>query len=118
MLLHIAQGTAPAQKPKQGQASNFTTGIQPCPAGEKGEFAVLPVLLSTIEGISHIRIFLPKDIKGIEARNTALKSVQEVKRRFPDGIALLDPIDNMGIVDDDFKKLLKVSPFHPKRGPG
>jgi ATP-dependent RNA helicase DOB1 len=38
----------------------------------------------------------------------ALKSVKEVKRRFPDGIALLDPVENMGIVDEAFKKLLRV----------
>jgi ATP-dependent RNA helicase DOB1 len=33
--------------------------------------------------------------------------MEEVKRRFPDGIAVLDPIENMGITDDSFKKLLR-----------
>jgi ATP-dependent RNA helicase DOB1 len=41
-------------------------------------------------------------------RETAWKSVLEVQRRFPDGIALLDPIRNMGIKDDKFKALVKV----------
>lgn len=66
------------------------------------------MLLSTLDGISHIRIFLAKDLKPVEARLQALKSVQEVKRRFPGGVALLDPVENMGIVDDAFKKLLRV----------
>lgn len=69
---------------------------------------MVPVLLSTLDGISHIRIFLPKDLKPPEARQQALKAVQEVRRRFPEGIALLDPVANMGIVDDAFKKLLSV----------
>ena len=69
---------------------------------------VIPVLLATLDGISHIRIFLQKDLKRLEGRLAAFKSLQEVKRRFPDGIALLDPVENMGIADDDFKKLLRV----------
>ena len=40
-----------------------------------------------------------------------LKSRKRVLRRlgfrFPDGIAVLDPIENMGITDDSFKKLLR-----------
>jgi ATP-dependent RNA helicase DOB1 len=69
---------------------------------------VVPVLLTTIEGISHIRIFLPKDLRQDQARETVWKSVLEVQRRFPDGIALLDPIQNMEIKDDRFKTLVKV----------
>ncbi|GAA6030798.1 hypothetical protein JCM8097_008881 [Rhodosporidiobolus ruineniae] len=108
VLLHLAKGTAPlpSAKSKPGQSSSISS-IRPCPPSEEGEFAVVPVLLSTLDGISHIRIFLQKDLKPLEARMQALKSVKEVKRRFPDGIALLDPVENMGIVDEAFKKLLR-----------
>ncbi|GAA5942156.1 ATP-dependent RNA helicase MTR4 [Sporobolomyces koalae] len=109
VLLHLARGTAPQplQKgSKQSPASQIST-IRPCPQNEEGEFAVVPVLLSTLDGISHIRIFLAKDLKPLDSRMQALKSVKEVKRRFPDGIALLDPVENMGIVDEAFKKLLR-----------
>lgn len=83
-------------------------GVQPCPSGQKGVPLVVPVLLSTIEGISHIRIFLPKDLRQDQARETVWKSVLEVHRRFPDGITLLDPIQNMGIEDAKFKTLVQV----------
>jgi len=83
-------------------------GVQPCPSGQKGIPLVVPVLLSTIEAISHLRLFLPKDLRPDQARETVWKSVLEVHRRFPDGIALLDPIQNMGIKDDKFKELIKV----------
>ncbi|KDE07762.1 hypothetical protein MVLG_02032 [Microbotryum lychnidis-dioicae p1A1 Lamole] len=105
VLLNCAIGSTPGPT-KKGQAAS-TSLIRPCPPKEQGEFAVVPVLLSTLDGISHIRIFLAKDLKPIEARQQAWKSVQEVKRRFPDGVALLDPVQNMGITDEPFKKLLR-----------
>ncbi|KAI9828567.1 MAG: ATP-dependent RNA helicase mtr4 [Sarea resinae] len=82
-------------------------GVRPPVQGEKGKMEVVPVLLSCIESIGHLRIFLPKDLKSADQRNTVRKSLDEVKRRFPDGIAVLDPIENMGITDDSFKKLLR-----------
>ena len=33
---------------------------------------------------------------------------QEVKRRFPDGLPLLDPIEDMGIKDDGLKSVIRV----------
>lgn len=87
-----------------GGSSSF---VQPCQPDQPGEYAIVPVLLSTLDGISHIRIFLPKDLKPPEARQTAFQSVHEVQRRFVTGIALLDPVENMGITDDQFKKLLR-----------
>lgn len=85
-------------------------GVRPPRLGEKGKMEVVPVLLSSIESIGHLRIFLPKEVKSSEAKSTVRKSLEEVKRRFPDGIAILDPIENMKITDDSFKKLLRVSP--------
>jgi len=64
-------------------------------------------LLSCIESIGHIRIFLPSDLRSSDQRNIVRKSLEEVKKRFPDGIAILDPVENMGITDDSFKKLLR-----------
>ncbi|EKM53323.1 uncharacterized protein PHACADRAFT_259600 [Phanerochaete carnosa HHB-10118-sp] len=82
-------------------------GILPCPPGQKGDPQVVPVLLSTLESISHLRVHLPKDIRSSQARETVWKTIQEVHRRFPDGIPLLDPVQNMHITDDKFKQLVK-----------
>jgi len=81
-------------------------GIQPPVEGEKGKMEVIPILLSCIESIGHIRLFLPTDLRSPEQRNMVRKGLEEVKKRFPDGIAVLDPVENMGITDDSFKKLL------------
>jgi ATP-dependent RNA helicase DOB1 len=54
---------------------------------------------------------MPKDMKSREdiesVREQLLKSLKEVERRFPDGLPILDPIENMNITDDSFKKLLR-----------
>ncbi|KZP28039.1 antiviral helicase [Athelia psychrophila] len=105
VLLNCAVGTV---LPKDRSIVTATPGgVMPCAPGQKGTPLVVPILLTTVEGISHIRIYLPKDLRQDQARETTWKSVLEVQRRFPDGIALLDPILNMEIKDDKFKALVK-----------
>ena len=82
--------------------------VQPCSSGQKGVPLVVPVLLSTIESISQLRLTVSNDLRSDQARETLWKSVLEVHRRLPNGITLLDPIQNMGIKDDKFKDLIKV----------
>jgi ATP-dependent RNA helicase DOB1 len=103
VLLNISENSSVPTKTE----TDLPDGIQPPTEGEKGKMEVVPVLLSCIEAIGHVRIFLPKDLHPSDQRNTVRKSLDEVKRRFPDGIAILDPIENMGITDDSFKKLLR-----------
>lgn len=107
VLLPVASDAPTLSHSKTGE--DLPPGVRPPLAGEKGKMEIVPVLLSTIDSIGHIRIFLPNDLRTADQRNTARKSVEEVKRRFPDGIAVLDPIENMGITDESFKKLLRVS---------
>jgi ATP-dependent RNA helicase DOB1 len=106
VLLNCAQDST---VPKERSTVTATPGgVLPCPSGQKGEPLVLPVLLSTLNGISHLRIYLPKDLRPNGARETVWKSILEVQRRSPDGIPLLDPIENMEIKDEKFKVLVKV----------
>lgn len=83
-------------------------GVRPPPVGEKGKVEVVPVLLHCIESIGHLRVFLPNELHSTEQKNSVRKTLDEVKKRFPDGIAILDPIENMNIKDDSFKRLLRV----------
>lgn len=99
--------------PKDRNSTSAPTpnGILPCPHNEKGEPLVVPVLLSTIESISGLRLHMPKDLRPLQARETLWKGVKEVIRRFPQGIGLLDPIKDMDVKDEKFMELLKVSTF-------
>ena len=105
VLLQVADGSSNGTK----TSHDLPQGVRPPAEGETVKMDVVPVLLSCVESIGHIRIFLPNDLKTADSRNTVRKSLEEVKRRFPDGIAVLDPIENMGITDTSFKKLLRVS---------
>ncbi|KAL3427689.1 DSHCT domain-containing protein [Phlyctema vagabunda] len=103
VLLPVSESSTVGTKTE----TDLPSGIRPPGDGEKGKMEVVPVLLSCIEAIGHVRIFLPKELHSADQRNIVRKSLDEVKRRFPDGIAILDPIENMGITDDSFKKLLR-----------
>lgn len=103
ILLNVSPDAAITMKVDK----ELPAGVRPPAEGEEGKMEVVPVLLSCLEGISPVRIFLPKDMKSQDQRNTARKNIREVKKRFPDGIPALDPIENMNITDDSFKKLLR-----------
>ncbi len=68
-------------------------------------YRVFTLGLDNIEDISAVRLFIPKDIHPESARRNLSKSIKEVERRFPEGIPLLDPSDDMNIKSGDFKKL-------------
>jgi ATP-dependent RNA helicase DOB1 len=104
VVLPVAAGSASGSKSHQA----LPPGLRPPANGEKVVMEVVPVLLSCVQSLSRLRIFLPKDLKSAEERNGVKKALDEVKKRFPDGIALLDPIEDMQITDDSFKKLLRV----------
>lgn len=97
-LLYCASGVVqdgPRQKPR------------PCLKGEKGEMHVVPVQMSLICGVSALRVAVPQDLRPVEARQSVLMAIQELERRFPDGLPKLDPIEDMKIDDPDFLKIVK-----------
>ena len=76
---------------------------------------VFTIGLENIERISAVRIFIPQDITVPEARKKVALSVEEVNKRFPDGIPLLDPVSDLGIKDDAFQTLLERAEALSKR---
>lgn len=80
---------------------------RPCPQGEKGEMHVVPVQMSLICGVSSLRVAVPGDLRPAEARQSVLMAVQELERRFPDGLPKLDPIEDMNIDDPEFLNVIK-----------
>ncbi|KAF2849035.1 ATP-dependent RNA helicase-like protein DOB1 [Plenodomus tracheiphilus IPT5] len=103
ILLSVASDTT--FMPQAGDG--LPPGVRPPAPGDKGKMEIVPVLLSCIESIGHLRVFLPNELKSTEQKNNVRKALSEVKKRFPDGIAILDPIENMQIKDESFKRLLR-----------
>ncbi|XP_010723721.1 exosome RNA helicase MTR4 [Meleagris gallopavo] len=97
---------------KESLKNSATEAAKPARPDEKGEMQVVPVLVHLLSAISSVRLYIPKDLRPIDNRQSVLKSIQEVQKRFPDGIPLLDPIDDMGIKDQGLKKVIqKVEAF-------
>eukprot|EP00117_Sycon_ciliatum_P021441 scpid29947/ scgid18789/ Superkiller viralicidic activity 2-like 2; ATP-dependent helicase SKIV2L2 len=80
---------------------------KPCPKGDAGQLVVVPILLSLIQEISTVRVYLPRDIRQQLMRTNVLKSIQDVLEQFPKGLPLLDPADDMQIKDNSFQHLIK-----------
>ncbi|KAJ6669920.1 hypothetical protein lerEdw1_000469 [Lerista edwardsae] len=79
---------------------------------KKSNVKVVPVLVHLLSAISSVRLYIPKDLRPLDNRQSVLKSIQEVQKRFPDGVPLLDPIDDMGIKDPGLKKVIqKIEAF-------
>ncbi|CAB1318097.1 unnamed protein product [Coregonus sp. 'balchen'] len=97
---------------KESVKNTATEAAKPAAAGEKGEMQVVPVMLRLLTSISSVRLYIPKDLRPYDNRQSMLKSIQEVQKRFPDGVPLLDPIDDMSIKDPGLKKVIqKVEAF-------
>jgi len=91
-----------------------TDVILPPNDGEKGEMKVVTVSLSNITQVSSARIFIPQDLRGFDNRQSVMKSISEIKKRF-DSIPLLDPIEDMKIKDKEFKNIVKKIELCEKR---
>ncbi|KAL7246414.1 hypothetical protein ACSBR2_001504 [Camellia fascicularis] len=81
---------------------------KPCPPrpGEKGEMHVVPVQLPLISALSKIRISIPSDLRPVEARQSILLAIQELEKRFPQGLPKLNPVKDMGIEEPEFVELV------------
>ncbi|KAF4119513.1 ATP-dependent RNA helicase DOB1 [Geosmithia morbida] len=89
-------------------AGEMPPGVLPSGKDGKTVYVVVPCLFTCIKAISQIRIFMPKNgLQSDADRDVVRKSLQEVCRRFPDGLPILDPLENMEITDESFKKLLR-----------
>jgi ATP-dependent RNA helicase DOB1 len=82
-------------------------GPEPC-IGDDGEILVCPVHLTMIEGLSSVRIHLPKELKTSDSRKGVWKIIKEVKKRFNENVPMLDAVSDMRINDESFMKLINV----------
>lgn len=94
VLLHIS---------KQSKEGN----PMPCRNDEEGDVEVIPILHNLISQISAVRLHYPKDLRPLDNRKNVLKTIQEAKKRFPEGLPLLNPIEDMKIQDQAFKDVVK-----------
>eukprot|EP01025_Chloroclados_australasicus_P024879 TRINITY_DN24936_c1_g1_i2.p2 TRINITY_DN24936_c1_g1~~TRINITY_DN24936_c1_g1_i2.p2 ORF type:complete len:452 (+),score=55.80 TRINITY_DN24936_c1_g1_i2:130-1485(+) len=79
---------------------------------DSGVPAVVGVTLDRIVGISSVRIYLQKDLKGLENRKQGVRCIAESIKRLKEkmgGVPSLDPIEEMGIKTNRLKKCTRKS---------
>eukprot|EP00960_Hanusia_phi_P004771 138374-Hanusia_phi.AAC.1 len=75
--------------------------------GEKHEIQVVQLPLSMVKSLSSIRVYVPQDLRSAENRRSVGKTMAVVQERFPDGIPLLDPVEDMQIKEEEFLRLVR-----------
>ncbi|XP_057754397.1 DExH-box ATP-dependent RNA helicase DExH9 [Arachis stenosperma] len=76
------------------------------PLKELGQPLVVSVPISQINTITSLRLYIPKDLLPLEARENTLKKVLETLSRFGEkGLPLLDPEEDLKIQSSSYKKL-------------
>lgn len=56
-----------------------------------------------ISTLASIRILIPNDLLPLEARENTLKKISEVLSRFPKGVPLLDPEEDLKVRNSTLK---------------
>ncbi|KAK1266748.1 hypothetical protein QJS04_geneDACA015568 [Acorus gramineus] len=79
--------------------------IKIVPLKAHGDPIVVSLPISKIHSLSSVRLYIPKDLLPLEARENTLKKVSEVISRFSkDGMPLLDPEDDMKVQSSSYRK--------------
>lgn len=106
VLMYVSKATAQCQD---------TALLEPVPDNEPGEMVVVPVLADLVHQISAVRLKYPQNLRPRDNRMIVHKTLREMKRRFPDGIPLLDPVKDMNIREPDFLAVVdKVAKFEDR----
>ena len=104
-------------KEKEEDASNVSllwrgsvANCRPVKPGDDDKIVsmrIFTVGLQNIERISAVLLFTPQPISTPESRKKVSLSLTEVRKRFPDGFPLLDPIKDIGIAETTFTTLME-----------
>ncbi len=106
VLLRIASDSVEVSRASKSDLA-VPKGVLPVQPGDEGRWEVVPCLLNCMRALSQVRLHVAEDVSSREKRDTAGKMFEEAQRRFPDGMPLIDPLENMQIKDENFKKLLR-----------
>ncbi|KAL6521294.1 Helix-loop-helix protein 2 [Orobanche gracilis] len=80
---------------------------KPCPPrpGEKGEMHVVPVQLPLLSALSKHILSVPFDLRPVVARQDVLDALQDLEKRFPQGLPKINLVKDMGIEDPELVEL-------------
>jgi ATP-dependent RNA helicase DOB1 len=92
-----------------------TSRPRPAKNGKKNCAEVIPVSSDSVAKMSSLRIYHPNDLRSHESRLSVIKNIEEVKKKFPKGPPLLNPVNDMKIKTDEFLNIITMLEKFEKR---
>ena len=80
-----------------------------------GDIKIITIGLDNIKQISSVRIFIPKELKTFDSRQSVKRSIRQVQKQFDDKVPLLDPIEDMKIKNKEFLAIVTKIETYEKR---
>ncbi|KAG0040219.1 ATP-dependent RNA helicase mtr4 [Podila clonocystis] len=106
VLVNCAVGTVVSLDP-----SGVATGLRPCStttttaASQDGDLVIVPLPAASVTGIASTWMNAVK--AGPQAMQSAFKNLQGLQKWFPDGLPLLDLIEDIGLGDVSLKAIVR-----------
>eukprot|EP00850_Spirogloea_muscicola_P021111 SM000237S08128 [mRNA] locus=s237:125280:131312:+ [translate_table: standard] len=106
-ISYVVDVLLPCIKDDAASAAARREVVRPCRHGEVGEPMVAVIPLSQVDCLSSVRIHVQKNLITREAREHVQKTLEEVQRRFPDGLQLLDAEEDMQVESSSYRKAVR-----------
>lgn len=105
VLVNCTVGTVVTLDP-----TGIATGLKPClttttSGGQEGDLVIVPLPATSVTGIACTWMNAVK--AGPQAMQSAFKNLQQLQKRFPDGLPLLDLIEDIGLRDVSLKAIVR-----------
>jgi len=96
--------------------STSTDVAKPAKDGVSGQMEVIGFSLNEcLSSLSCIRLMIPQKLTGMDEKRKCHDQLKEIKRRYPDGLPLMDPIEDMHITDSKLNEIVKKIEAYEKR---
>ncbi len=87
--------------------SGYLAEIRPCSDENEGVMHVVPIQTSVIRAVSSVCIYLPQSLQTLDSKQSVWKTLKEIKKRTKGALPLLDPVEDMGIKDQNLLEIVK-----------
>jgi len=86
------------------QVHKQATYLKPCPPGKEPTYVIVPMTTSTITNLSTVCLKVPNNVRDFKNQHQLGLILQEASRRLKGNFPMFDPLQNMQIKDDAFKR--------------
>lgn len=105
VLVEVAQ-TTPTHLIRRFDPT-LVPGVVPPTNSKDKKPLILPFTMESIAALSVIRVPVPDSLDNAKQRKAILYNVRKITAKFPDGLPLLDPVEDMKIDDVTFLGLVR-----------